>query len=158
MIAIFSSGFIHIVYSMFIDPQDYDFEELDKQITLVEEDMRGLTDAEQDPIELRRAERWITHRGYALTLILIVVWPILSVPAGVFSKSYFAFWVLIAIAWGFGAAITIAILPLTESSEEINTALSGMFNWMTGRQALRAEEEEEGKVVDFTEDKGEEDA
>jgi len=136
---------------MFIDPQDYDFEELDKQITLVEEDMRGLTDAEQDPIELRRAERWITHRGYALTLILIVVWPILSVPAGVFSKSYFAFWVLIAIAWGFGAAITIAILPLTESSEEINTALSGMFNWMTGREAERAEED--GKVVNVLDEK-----
>jgi hypothetical protein len=29
----------------------------------------------------------------------------LSVPAGVFYRSYFAFWVLVAIAWGFGAAI-----------------------------------------------------
>lgn len=164
LIAILSSGFIHYVYSMFIDPQDYDFAELDTHITLVEQDLRGLTEAEKDPRELRRAERWIIHRGYALSLILIVVWPALSVPAGVFTKSYFAFWVLVAIAWGYGAAIVITILPLTESSEEINTAMSGIVNYITGREANIAEnpefkeaevvkkEEVAGKEVDSTEE------
>ena len=140
LIAILSSAFIHFVYSVFIDPQDYDFAELNKHITLVEQDMRGLTEAEQDPDELRRAERWITRRGYALTLILIFVWPVLSVPAGVFTKSYFAFWVLIAIAWGFGAAIVITVLPLSESAEDINTVLSGLYNSITGREAVQAED------------------
>lgn len=140
LIAILSSGFIHYVYSAFIDPQDFDFDELDKHITLVEDDTRGLTAAEQDPDELRRAERWITRRGYALTFVLIFVWPILSVPAGVFSRSYFAFWVLVAIAWGFGSAITITVLPLSESAEDIATVLSGMFNKITGREAVRAED------------------
>ena len=133
LIAILSSGFIHYVYSMFIDPQDYDFSELDQHITLVEDDRRGLTEEEQDPHELAKAERWITRRGYVLTLILIFVWPVLSVPAGVFTKSYFAFWVLIAIAWGFGAAIVITVLPLSESADDINKVMSGMFNAMTGR-------------------------
>lgn len=95
LIALISSAIIHYVYSVFIDPQDYDFSELDTHITLVEQDMRGLTDEEKDPVLLRRAERWIVRRGYALTLVLIVIWPLLSVPAGVFSKSYFAFWVLV---------------------------------------------------------------
>ena len=95
LIAILSSAAIHYVYSMWVDPQDYDFSELDQHITLVENDTRGLTESEQDPVELRRAERWITRRGYALTIILIFVWPILSVPAGVFTRSYFAFWVLV---------------------------------------------------------------
>ena len=140
LVAILSSGLIHFVYSMFIDPQDYDFEELDKQIQLVEQDMRGLTAEEQDPVALRRAERWITRRGYVLTLILIFVWPILSVPAGVFSKSYFAFWVLVAIAWGFGAALVITVLPLTESAEDINMVLSGIFNKITGRKPEQAED------------------
>lgn len=139
LIAILSSGFIHFVYSMFIDPQDYDFAELDNHITLVEEDTRGLTDAEQDPVLLNRAERWITRRGYVLTLVLIIIWPVLSVPAGVFTESYFAFWVLVAIAWGFGAAITITILPLAESSEDIGKVLTGIFNALTGRQAYVAE-------------------
>eukprot|EP00977_Amphora_coffeiformis_P012897 scaffold3276_cov168-Amphora_coffeaeformis.AAC.14 len=159
LIAILSSAFIHFVYSMFIDPQDYDFEELNKHITLVEQDMRGLTEAEQDPHELRRAERWITRRGYALTLILIFVWPVLSVPAGVFTKSYFAFWVLIAIAWGFGAAIIITVLPLSESAEDINTVLSGLYNAVTGREAVQAEDPAAAKMAEEEEEpKKEEDA
>lgn len=131
LIAILSSGLIHYVYSKFIDPQDYDFAELDKNITLVENDLSGLGSEQQDPVELRRAHRWITRRGYILTFVLIIVWPLLSIPAGVFTESYFAFWVLVAIAWGFGAAITITFLPLMESSEEILEVLSGMWNYIT---------------------------
>ena len=128
LFAILSSAAIHYCYSVFVDPQDYDFEELDKHITLVEEDNRGLTADEQDPVLLAKAERWITRRGYALTLILVVIWPLLSVPAGVFTKSYFAFWVLVAIAWGFGSALIITLLPLTESASDINKVLSGLYN------------------------------
>ena len=159
LIAILSSGFIHAFWSIVVDPQDYDFEELDAKITLVEEDMRGLTDEEKDPKLLRRAERWITRRGYVLTFILIIVWPLLSVPAGVFSKSYFAFWVLVSLAWGFGAAIIITVLPLVESADDINKVLSGMKNAITGQtpperpdlvaqEAADKAEEEPAKVED----------
>ena len=138
LIAILSSGFIHYVYSKFIDPQDYDFSELNSKLTLVEDVTGGLTAEEQDATMLRRAERWITRRGYILTFILIIVWPLLSVPAGVFTKTYFSFWVLVAIAWGFGAAIVITLLPLIESAEEINTALSGLWYMFTCREAPQA--------------------
>ena len=151
LIAILSSGFIHCAYSLMFPQQDFSFEDLDAKIHLVENDTRGLTEIEQDPVELRRAERWITRRGYVLTLILIVVWPVLSVPAGVFTKPYFAFWVLVAIAWGFGAAITITVLPLTESSEDINTVLSGMFSCITGKEMPQAEDPNE-KVADEEEE------
>jgi len=158
LIAILSSGLIHYVYSKFIDPQDFDFATLDDKITLVEEDKRGLSEEEQDKVMLRRAERWIKRRGYILTFILIIAWPILSVPAGVFSKSYFSLWVLIAIAWGFGAAITITFLPLIESAEDINTALSGIFYMITCRQAPQATEpgleEQEAKAVQEDSDEG----
>ncbi len=156
LIAILSSGLIHYVYSKFIDPQDYDFSKLDAEITLVEEDTRGLTTDEQDATMLRRAERWITRRGYILTLVLIVIWPLLSVPAGVFTKDYFAFWVLVAIAWGFGAAIIITFLPLVESSEEISTALSGIYHMIICKEAPKASdpalEEQEAKALDDDED------
>jgi Na+/proline symporter len=134
IVAIVSSAFIHYVYSKFIDPQDYDFAELDQHITLVEQDTRGLTDDEKDPVLLRRTERWIKNRGYWLTLILIVIWPLLSVPAGEFSRSYFAFWVLVAIAWGFGAATIITVLPLSESADDIAMVLSGISNRILGRE------------------------
>jgi hypothetical protein len=158
LIAILSSGLIHYIYSKFIDPQDYDFSELNSKLTLVEDDGRGLTAEEQDATMLRRAERWITRRGYILTFILIIVWPLLSVPAGVFTKTYFSFWVLVAIAWGFGAAIIITFLPLIESAEEINTALSGLWYMFTCREAPQAadpdnlEEQEAKELVEDSDD------
>lgn len=83
--------------------------------------------------------------------------PILSVPARVFSSAYFAFWVLVSIAWGFGAAIIITVLPLSESAEDINTVLSGLFNAVTGRNAVRAEDPNAKEVDDDdTPEKGEE--
>jgi len=150
LIAILSSGMIHYVWSKFF-PQDFDFSTLDSSITLVEEDKRGLTSLEQDATMLRRAERWIKRRGYVLTLVLIVIWPLLSVPAGVFTRGYFAFWVLVAIGWGFGAAIIITFLPLIESSEEIATAMSGIWYMITMREAPQAAdpnlEEQEAKEL-----------
>lgn len=118
LIAIISSGVIHYVYSM-IYPQNFDFSTLDSKIKLVENDTSGLEEEDQDPEMLDNAYKWITVRGYVLTFVLIIVWPLLSVPAGKFTKNYFTFWVLLAIAWGFGAAITITFLPIMESFEDI---------------------------------------
>mmetsp|Transcript_32949 Transcript_32949/g.49750 ORF Transcript_32949/g.49750 Transcript_32949/m.49750 type:complete len:715 (+) Transcript_32949:115-2259(+) len=126
LVAIFSSAIIHFAYSKFVDPTDYDFDELDKNIKLVEQDLSGLGAEQQDPVELDKAFKWITRRGYLLTLVLILVWPLLSIPAGKFTEDYFAFWVLVAILWGFGAATVITVLPLTESSEEIGAVFAGM--------------------------------
>ena len=92
-----------------------------------------------------------------LTLVLVVIWPLLSVPAGVFTRDYFAFWVLVAIAWGFGAAIIITFLPLIESSEEIATALSGLWHMMLCKEAPKAsdpalEEAEAKELADDSDD------
>lgn len=141
LVAILSSGAIHYFWSTFIDPQDYDFSELDTHITLVEDDQRGLTAEEKDPVLLAKTERWVKRRGYALSFVLIVLWPALTAPFGVFSRSYFAFWVLLAVAWGFGAALILFILPLTESSEDLSMIMNGMFKKVTGRELFEAEDE-----------------
>lgn len=126
LIAILSSGIIHYIYSKFIDPQDFDFSTLDSKIKLVENDTSGLTAEDQDPEMLDAAYKWITVRGWVLTIVLVVIWPLLSIPAGKFTKDYFTFWVLLAIAWGFGAAITITFLPIMESSDQISNVFRGM--------------------------------
>lgn len=82
-----------------------------------------------------------------LTVVLIIIWPLLSVPAGVFTESYFAFWVFIAIAWGFSAGIVITVLPLTESSEEIGKVWNGMLNYFKGDKG-GAEEEVPAKELE----------
>ena len=143
LVAIISSGIIHFVWSTLIDPQDYDFSTLDANISLVEQDLRGLTAEEKDPVILRRAERWIARRGYVLTVVLIFIWPLLSIPAGVFSRSYFAFWVLIAIGWAFGASLVITILPLVESADDINMVFGGIKNAITGTTPDRPDLEEQ---------------
>ena len=68
------------------------------------------------------------------------MWPLLSIPERVFSNAYFAFWVLIAIAWGFGAALAITIIPLVESKDEIYGILNGIYQWATGKEIESAEE------------------
>eukprot|EP00592_Proboscia_alata_P012032 CAMPEP_0194393512 /NCGR_PEP_ID=MMETSP0174-20130528/123337_1 /TAXON_ID=216777 /ORGANISM="Proboscia alata, Strain PI-D3" /LENGTH=687 /DNA_ID=CAMNT_0039189203 /DNA_START=27 /DNA_END=2090 /DNA_ORIENTATION=+ len=149
LIAILGSGFIHIVWSLLIDPTDYDFAELNGKIRLVEQDMSGLGEEQQDAKLLADSHRWITRRGYILSFVLIILWPILSVPAGKFSRNYFAFWVLVAIAWGFGSAIIITVLPIAESQDELGTILSAMFPF------LAPDEKTEKKLMADNDDEGE---
>lgn len=132
LVAILSSGLIHFVISM-ISPQNFDFDTLDSNIKLVEtDDTSGLTAEEKDPKMLADAKKWIVRRGWFLTIVLVIIWPLLSIPAGKFTKDYFAFWVLIAIAWGFGAAIVITVLPLLESSDEISAVFNGLIGKSSG--------------------------
>lgn len=77
---------------------------------------------------LKAAYKWITRRGYFLTFVLIIVWPVLSVPAKVFSPAYFAFWVFISIIWGFTATAVITFLPLMESSTALMKVCNGTWN------------------------------
>lgn len=137
LMAILSSGLIHFLYSTFVDPQVYNFDELDKNILLVEEDFSGLTEAEKDPVLLDKAGKWIASRGWLLTFVLVLFWPLLSVPAGVFTQSYFAFWVLVSALWGFGAAIIITLLPLTESKEDILEDLTTMRNFVIEKAGIK---------------------
>jgi hypothetical protein len=46
-------------------------------------------DAESSPEALTKALTWTYWTGGALTLVMIILWPLLAIPAGVFSKGYF---------------------------------------------------------------------
>jgi Na+/proline symporter len=151
LVAILSSGLIHFVYSM-IWPQNFDFETLDSKIKLVEEDTSGLSAEDKDPAMLAEAYKWIVTRGWILSILLVIVWPLLSIPAGKFTKDYFAFWVLISIAWGFGAAIVITVLPLMESSSELGEVINGVLGRGKDKADAYVEKgEDEKKVEGFAE-------
>jgi len=144
LFAIISSGIIHFVFSMIKPQENFTFSELNDRIKMVENDMSGLEASDLDPAELAKASKWIGIRGWALTIVLVVIWPLLSIPAGVFTKSYFAFWVLLSVAWGFGAAIVLFFLPLMEAQEELGAVFTGMF--------CGGKKEVEGKGEAFEED------
>ena len=49
---------------------------------------------------MEHAKTWILKYGGGVAILIILVWPCLSLPAGVFSKGYWTFWVIISIIWG----------------------------------------------------------
>ena len=81
-----------------------------------------------DPEELLKAKRWIAKAGWGFTLLIVVIWPVLSTPAGVFTKGYFAFWIFIAVIWALVASFIIIALPIWESKDQILAVFDGIFH------------------------------
>nr|ATG71187.1 ATDUR3 [Juniperus flaccida] len=125
LVSILTGGLIHAVCSFF-RPQNYDWEST-KCITMVEMDKTDLPAEEFKEERLRRAKIWIVKWGLGFTVVIVVLWPILSLPAKVFSSGYFTFWAVISIAWGSIGSLVIIILPLIESRETIGMVLLGML-------------------------------
>ncbi|KAF6139584.1 hypothetical protein GIB67_033588 [Kingdonia uniflora] len=125
LVSILTGGAIHAICS-FLWPQNYNWEST-KKITMVEKDTSDLPSEEFQEERLIKAKVWIMKWGIGFTLVIVVLWPLLSLPAGEFSLGYFTFWAVIAIAWGtIGSAVIIA-LPLIESWDTIQKIFLGMF-------------------------------
>jgi len=137
LVAIFSSGFIHTVLSCMYPDKSGSLGKLNDKLKLKmvaddgKHDMSGLDDEDYSYDELQAAKAWIYRWGCSLTIVLVVIWPLLSLPAGVFTKDYFAFWVFIAVIWGFVAAFVIIFLPIYESSADIGMVLAGVMGYET---------------------------
>ncbi|KAK1382741.1 SSF domain-containing protein [Heracleum sosnowskyi] len=125
LVSILTSGVVHAVCS-FMWPQNYDWDTT-KKITMVEKDKTELPSDEYMEEKLIKAKTWIVKWGIGFTIVIVILWPLLSLPAGEFSKGYFTFWAVIAIAWGtIGSAVIIA-LPLIESWKTLESVVLGMF-------------------------------
>ena len=83
---------------MITKPDHYDWKSM-AEIKLLEDDRSGLSADDLDPDELVKAKKWIAKAGWGFTLLIVVIWPVLSTPAGVFTKDYFAFWVSICVEY-----------------------------------------------------------
>lgn len=79
LVSILLGGFIHAVFS-FLWPQNYDWETT-KQITLVERIKEDLPDEEFKEEKLIRAKWWIIKWGVVFTVVIVILWPVLSLPA-----------------------------------------------------------------------------
>lgn len=125
LVSILSGGAIHAICSI-LWPQNYDWSTT-KQITVVEKEKTEVPAEEFKEEKLIRAKAWIVKWGVGFTILIVILWPVLSLPAGEFSKGYFYFWAVIAIAWGTVGSAVIIVLPLMESWETIQIVLLGMF-------------------------------
>lgn len=125
LVSILTGGLIHAACSL-VWPQNYDWETT-KSIAMVEKDKIDLPTEEFKEEKLKKAKTWIIKWGIGLTIVIVILWPVLSLPARVFSSGYFTFWAVISIAWGTIGSLVIIILPLIESRETIQRVLVGMF-------------------------------
>ncbi|CAI9784672.1 unnamed protein product [Fraxinus pennsylvanica] len=125
LVSILTGGAVHAVCS-FLWPQNYDWETT-KQITVVEKEKTELPAEEFREEKLIRAKAWIVKWGVGFTIVIVILWPLLTLPAGQFNKGYFTLWAVIAIAWGTVASAVITALPLMESWGTIQSILIGMF-------------------------------
>ncbi|GMH28776.1 hypothetical protein Nepgr_030619 [Nepenthes gracilis] len=125
LVSVLTGGAVHAACS-FLWPQNYEWDTT-KKITMVETETSELPAEEFDEEKLKKAKSWIVKWGLGFTAVIVVLWPALSLPAGVFSLGYFTFWTVLAIAWGTVGSVVIIALPLIESWRTIRSVLCGMF-------------------------------
>eukprot|EP00967_Tisochrysis_lutea_P140368 scaffold256424_cov32-Tisochrysis_lutea.AAC.1 len=110
----------------------FDWDILRTGITRIEEGKDDVPDEEMSPEFLDKAGKWIQKWGVGLSILLIFVWPLVTVCWGVFSKSLYTIWASVAFVWGFVGAFVIIFLPVYESS---NTILNVLMCNTSAKQA-----------------------
>jgi len=128
LVAILSSGIICSIVSL-AAPQNYDFKSMGEIKMLEENDRRGLAEEDYTDESLNEAKAWITKWGWGFTITMVIIWPLASLPAGVFTKSYWAMWVFLSIAWAFISTFVIIWLPIYESRDTFTGIGYKMMGW-----------------------------
>ena len=147
LVSILSSGLITTAISWW-DPDDCDWSTT-RAIPLIEDDPNAHISFE-DEESLRRAMKKISIYGCVLAFVLVILWPALTTPARVFSKSYFVFWVILSIIWGMIAMLILLFLPLWEARHEILVTLTwGAYTPRVTKDKLSRVEEEDEEDDDF---------
>jgi len=124
LVSLCGSVVISVVMSC-LKPQNYDFSEMNKGIMLVEKEVKVLgAEWESTPEFLDGAADWIMKYGVGWTVWLIIGWPVMAMPWGVFTESIYALWASVALCWGYVAALVIVSLPILENSTTIIRVLT----------------------------------
>ena len=76
LVSILTGGVAHAVCSM-LRPQNYDWSTT-KQITVVEKEKSNLPAEEFKEEKLIRAKSWVVKWGVGFTLLIVILWPLLS--------------------------------------------------------------------------------
>jgi SSS family transporter len=111
------SAFLAISISL-TAPQNFDWEVLRQKTDsyLVEDDKHAHLAASgaESKEAMDEAYKWTLYGAGIMTVVLIFLWPALSLPAATFSSSYFGFWVALAFIWGHVAFVITVLFPIYE--------------------------------------------
>lgn len=92
LVSIITGGVVHFVCSV-LRPQNYEWDTT-KQITMVEKEKSELPVEELKEEKLLKAKVWILKWGVGFTFVIAILWPLLSLPAGIFYIILFRFCVI----------------------------------------------------------------
>jgi nucleotide-binding universal stress UspA family protein/uncharacterized protein with PQ loop repeat len=110
-----------------IKPDNFDFRLMKQKIMIVDARIRRTIEYESDEEYLKRWSKFGYKFGIALTLLLVVAWPVpLYLSGYIFSQQMYAAWVGIAVTWAATAATVIVLLPLMQSRAGIAEVLKRM--------------------------------
>ncbi|KAI5081162.1 hypothetical protein GOP47_0004345 [Adiantum capillus-veneris] len=128
VVSLVASGLICTCWTLLFPDKTASYERF-KDIQTVDDDLIAPSDGEM--LELDASFRRSSIVAVGLSVLLVVLWPILTVPAGVFSKGYFGLWIVISIVWALVATFICTFLPLIESRQIICKVLKIVF--LSGR-------------------------
>lgn len=128
LVAIILSLFLCVAISKAQGGQNYDWDDMNKHIKLVENDKLDIPEWELTTEFLNEAFNWSVRVGGLLCVFLLIVWPIfISFPFGVLPKGTWAIWVSVAFTWGWVGTIVIIIMPIWENWDAIYNVLICKF-------------------------------
>jgi urea-proton symporter len=133
LVALFSSPIICIAISLMSPQKDFDWDQLKKKTEewLIEDDIdekdrvthseligmnHGQEDSEEELSKVLYFSYWF---GGGLSIVLIIAWPLLTLPEVNFSKSYWNWWVAIGFIWAHCAAFVTMVYPIWEIREDL---------------------------------------
>ena len=113
------SPLLAVVISLAQGGQNFDWTILEKSSTtyMVEADKHATLKEHGGPDSKEAMNRamYITLRlGFGLSFILIILWPLLTLPQDPFTRSYFTFYVALSFIWGHVAMAITTFVPIYE--------------------------------------------
>jgi SSS family transporter len=115
VLSISVSATVVVIGSLF-KPQNFNFDLMKQKILVVDDRIRSIIEKDTDDNQLKRDAKFTYRYAIALSLVLVVVWPLPLYFSGyVFSLFVYTLWVGLAFAWASVAAGVIILLPLIES-------------------------------------------
>lgn len=125
--AISVGALVSIVGSL-VKPENFNFEVMKQRILVVDDRIRSMIEHDTDEKFLKKAAHFSYKYAIALTLVLVVAWPLPLYFSGyVFSPTTYHAWVGIALAWAVGAAAAVIFLPLFEARRSIAVVLRRIY-------------------------------
>jgi hypothetical protein len=88
--------------------------------------------------KLLRASKIAKYTTAAMTLILLILWPMPLYGTGyIFSEKFFAGWVIVGIIWLLCSTMAVGVYPLWEGRASLARNFGGMWKDMTGKGPKR---------------------